>query len=198
MLYYLIQIAQGIAGHTPRRIRWWVGESVAQAIYWGWVEKRIATQKNMSVILDLPVRHPVVRLAARLSWRNYGRFIADFFDLPNHPSSYYLGLLNENSELGLQAIDAIDAMRGRGQGVMLTTGHYGSWDAAGVMVASRGSDLGPRGTGLRRAHQQFDPVTAQSRGTQYHSHRRFIAPHDARVAPGRGAGGPDGSPGGGR
>lgn len=141
MLYWLLLAAQRLAASIPQRVRWRIGGFVAETVYWLWPEKRRATQHNMSVILGLPITHPKVRRTARLSWRRYGSFTTDLFDHPNHPPSYFLARIRDGS--GPSAPDgtphilqALDEARAPGKGVLLVTGHYGNWDAAGILVAS--------------------------------------------------------------
>lgn len=145
MLYRLILIAQRLCGVLPRRARWFLGALIAQGIYWVWTEKRQATHFNMSVVLGLPSTDPAVRRTARLSWRNYGYYIADLFDVPNHPPSFYIEHLKDmtpappdpSGKLGVFVF--VDEARARQHGVMLTTGHYGNYDVAGMLIASHTS-----------------------------------------------------------
>lgn len=143
MLYVLMVIAQTLARIVPTRARWVIGGAVSEGIYWLWPAKRRATQQNMSVVLGLPVEHPEVRRVARLSWRNYGRFSSDLFDISNHTPGFYLDQLTDESgppapDGIMRAFTLIDESRARGKGVIITTGHYGTWDVAGVMAATRG------------------------------------------------------------
>lgn len=141
MLYWMMRAAQTVAGALPRRFRWMLGGLVVQTVYWLWPAKRLATQKNMSVVLDLPLHHPQVRRTARLSWRNYGRYIGDFFDQPNRPASYYLNQMRDATSTArdtngkLDTLIQLDQACAVGKGVLVTTGHYGNWDIAGVVVA---------------------------------------------------------------
>jgi lauroyl/myristoyl acyltransferase len=138
MLYRLTLFVQWLARVLPRSLRWGLAGGITQIVYWGWYEKRLATQKNMSVVLGLPRTDPRVRRAARLSWRNYGHYIADFFDLPNHDTSYYLNFFQSSSKWNPnKALDTVETAYKSGRGIMITTAHYGNWDIAGVMVASR-------------------------------------------------------------
>lgn len=138
MLYYLMRLGQRLAGVVPQRVRWWFGATIAEIIYWCWAEKRIATQKNMSIVLDLPLRHPQVRRTARRSWRNYGHYLVDFFDLPNHPPSYYRERTTDLSDDGQTLWQCIEAVRAAGHGAFITTGHYGNYDMAGVLAGISG------------------------------------------------------------
>lgn len=142
MLYWLMRTAQAVAGALPRRVRWMLGGLAVQTVYWLWPAKRLATQKNMSVVLNLPLHHPLVRRTARLSWRNYGRYIGDFFDQPNHPAAYYLEQLTDitpnppGATERMGAFAQLSVAHAVGKGVLITTGHFGNWDIAGVMVAA--------------------------------------------------------------
>ena len=145
MLYWLILIAQRLSSVLPRRARWFLGALIAQGIYWVWAEKRHATQFNMSIVLGRPTTDPLVRRTARLSWRNYGYYVGDLFDMPNHPPSFYIEHLKDltpaphdpTGKLG--AFVFVDEARAAQHGVMLTTGHYGNYDVAGMLIASHTS-----------------------------------------------------------
>jgi len=142
MLYRFFVTMQQLAGMIPRRVRWRIGGFLGQAAYWLWPAKRRATLQNMSVVLGLPVRHPRVQRTARLSWRNYGRFSGDLFDLPNHPPAFYINDITDLTgdpmpDGTMRAMHLVDEARALGKGVVITTGHYGNWDVAGMLVASR-------------------------------------------------------------
>ncbi len=135
MLYWLMVFAQRIAGVTPRRVRWFIGGAITELVYWVWREKRIATEKNMSVVLDLPKTHPKVRQYARLSWRNYGHYVADLFDITNHPPTYYfdhtINISNDDTSPDRRVL----AAHALGKGVFIATAHFGNWDIAGTLLA---------------------------------------------------------------
>ncbi len=137
MIYYMTRFGQRLAGIIPQNVRWALGGFFAQCAYWGWTSKRRATIFNYAVVLGLPASHPQVRRAARLSWRNYGRFLADFFDLPNHPASFFLEQITDVSEGGHTALETVAQARARGRGVLLISAHFGNWDYAGMLVASQ-------------------------------------------------------------
>src|SRR5579872_6895526 len=83
MDYWLTQSLVWAAGHTPRRPRMWLGGALCELVYLAWATKRRITIRNMAQVLGLSANHPRVRWTARRSWRNYGRYVADFFYLPN-------------------------------------------------------------------------------------------------------------------
>ncbi len=83
MVYYLIRFASWLAGKTPRRVRLSLAGVAAEAIYLGWVSKRRDTIANMARVLGTTRDDPRARRLARISWRNFGRYISDFIYMPN-------------------------------------------------------------------------------------------------------------------
>ncbi|HKD76685.1 MAG TPA: lysophospholipid acyltransferase family protein [Ktedonobacterales bacterium] len=137
MLYRLMRIAPHVTRMIPRHMRWRLGGIAAVLAYWFWPAKRLATQKNMSIVLGLPLHHPQVRRTARLSWYNYGRVVADYFDLANHSAADYLHSFDNTTYSVSIALDVVDSLRAQGHGIIISTAHYGNWDAAGIMIGSR-------------------------------------------------------------
>lgn len=136
MLYWLTRVLCWAAGHTPRRPRLLVAGALGELVYWLWAEKRRVTVRNMTQVLGLPPTHARVRWTARRSWRNYGRYVADFFYLPNTTVAAIAARLRDTAAPpGWSA--RMDAGRRDGSGALLVpTAHFGNWDVAGVMVGS--------------------------------------------------------------
>jgi KDO2-lipid IV(A) lauroyltransferase len=91
----------------------------------------------MSVVLDLPKQDRRVRTTARRSWYNYGRFIADAFDFGNHTAAAHLAAFTDPVDNASTAFATIDAACIQGRSLILVSGHYGAWEKAGILVASR-------------------------------------------------------------
>ena len=83
MVYYLARLANWLCGKTPRRLRLTVAGAITVLIYYGWFAKRRVTIENYAQIFGKPTSDPYVRKIARLSWRDFGRYISDFFYMPN-------------------------------------------------------------------------------------------------------------------
>ncbi len=136
MLYRLTRALCWAAGHTPRRPRLAVAGVLCEVVYWLWAEKRRVTIRNMAQVLGLPPNHPRVRWTARRSWRNYGRYVADFFYLPNATVPAIAARLRDVAPPPGWA-GQMDRGRAAGSGALLVpTAHFGNWDVAGVMVGS--------------------------------------------------------------
>jgi lauroyl/myristoyl acyltransferase len=135
MVYWLTQAASWLAGKVPRRLRLALAGSLTTLVYYVWVSKRRVTIANMARILGAQPNDPRARRLARASWRNYGRYISDFFYLPNATSQAVLARTRDVSG-GAGAFGRIDEALARDKGLIIVTAHYGAFDVAGVIVAA--------------------------------------------------------------
>ena len=134
-VYYLSRAGNVLAKWVPRDIRHALGFTAGTASYFGWRAKRLVTQQNMAQVAGRPHHHPYVRYLARMSWKNYGRYAADFMHFPHLDMNEVERHLRDLSEgeggwpaLMLEALD-------KGRGAIVTTAHFGSWDLAGAILA---------------------------------------------------------------
>jgi len=159
-VYWLVRSGIAVAGKTPLRVRYGIASTVTWASYLGWRSKRLATQENMAKVLGLPVSDTRVKRAALSSWSNYGRTAASLICLP------YLDMLEvaartEDLTEGMTWQESIKLAMAPGKGVIMTTGHFGSWDLAGA-IAARHVPLSaiadtfkdPRLNGLLQGHRR--------------------------------------------
>lgn len=135
MVYWLTRAATWLAGKTPRRARLVLAGPLTILVYALWAAKRRVTIANMAQVLGTTPGDPRARRLARDSWRNYGRYISDFFYLPNATAAEVVARTVDISG-GPGAYARIDAARARGKGLIITTAHYGAFDVAGVYVAA--------------------------------------------------------------
>lgn len=135
MVYYLIRFASWLAGRTPRPWRLRIAGTVTELIYWGWVSKRHVTIDNMAQILGTSPRDPRARRLARISWRNFGRYISDFISIPNTTRDEIVARVRDVTPPP-GAFALLDEARAHGKGVLLVSAHFGAYDVAGIAVAS--------------------------------------------------------------
>ena len=83
MVYYLTRFASWLAGRVPRPARLAIAGPITVLVYYAWAAKRRATIANMAQVLGVARSDPRAKRLARRSWRNYGRYVSDFFYLPN-------------------------------------------------------------------------------------------------------------------
>jgi KDO2-lipid IV(A) lauroyltransferase len=138
MIYWLTRAATTLAGRVPRRPRLWLAGSLATLVYSGWATKRRVTDANMAQILGTSPTDPRARQLARASWRNYGRYVSDFFALSGMGAA-------ARTEVSARWCDTspppgaypwFDEAQARGKGVLIVTPHFGAWDVAGIVVAN--------------------------------------------------------------
>ncbi len=138
MAYWFSRIATWLLARTPRAIRVPVASALTVLVYYGWISKRRATIANMAQVLGTTPDDPRARRLARDSWRNYGRYIADFLYASGRGAAAATeeleGLRDETPPPG--CVGLIDAARERGKGVIIVSAHFGNWDVAGMLLAS--------------------------------------------------------------
>ncbi|GAA3777232.1 phosphatidylinositol mannoside acyltransferase [Plantactinospora mayteni] len=88
----------------------------------------------MARVLGLPVSDLRVRRAALSSWSNYGRTAASLICLP------YLDMLDVDARTqdltqGMSWRECVRRAMAADKGMIITTGHFGSWDLAGAIAA---------------------------------------------------------------
>lgn len=135
MVYYLSRFASWLAGHVPRPVRLAVAGPITMLVYYAWVAKRRVTIANMAHVLGVPDNDPRARRLARQSWWNYGRYISDFFYLPNATFDELLARMKDVTPPP-GAFTLIDQALAPGKGAILVSFHFGAWDVAAVMVRS--------------------------------------------------------------
>jgi lauroyl/myristoyl acyltransferase len=131
-VYWLAHSGITVAGHTPRPVRHVLASTVTSASYLGWRSKRRITQENMAKVLGVPARDPAARRAALRSWRTAAALIC----LP------YEDMLDVDARLvdlteGASWHERLRSAMTPKTGTVITTGHFGSWDLAGALVARR-------------------------------------------------------------
>ena len=135
MVYWLTQFASWLAGKVPRRARLALAGPLTTLVYYLWASKRRVTIANMAQALGVTPAHPRARQMARQSWRNYGRYLSDFFYLPNATREQVLARLSDVTPAPGAFAGLAEAMAA-GKGLIIATAHFGAWDIAGVMVAA--------------------------------------------------------------
>lgn len=137
MIYWLLRSATWLAHRVPDRPRRVIGGFLCEVVYWCWPEKRRHTINNMAHVLGCSASDRRARRLARQSWGNYGRYLGDFFNFPNVTGPQMLEHLVDVSPAEGGWMQIAKEGLARGKGVIVATAHFGNWDVAGAMVASR-------------------------------------------------------------
>ncbi|MGZ3639388.1 MAG: lysophospholipid acyltransferase family protein [Ktedonobacterales bacterium] len=136
MVYYLMRLAHWLAGRVPRPVRLAIAGPLTVLVYYAWGAKRRVTIANMAQVLGTSPRDPRARKLARDSWRNYGYYLSDLFYLPNATQDEILGR-GQDTAPSPGSLDLIEEAQAAGKGVIVTSAHFGAWDVAAVVLASR-------------------------------------------------------------
>jgi lauroyl/myristoyl acyltransferase len=131
VVYWTTLLFSAIAGRVPRRARLAISGTLGVLTYRLWPSKRRVTIANMAQVLGRPTTDPQVRAFAQRSWRNYGRYVSEFFYLPNTTAAAVLARIQDTTPAPGWT-GRLDIALAHGRGVLVPTAHFGNWDAAGV------------------------------------------------------------------
>ena len=135
LVYYFSRFASWLAGRVPRPARLAIGGPLTVLVYYLWAAKRQATIANMAQVLGVSRSDPRAKRLARQSWRNYGRYISDFFYLPNATFDELVARMKDVTPPP-GSFGYIDQALAPGKGALIVSFHFGAWDVAAVMVRS--------------------------------------------------------------
>jgi KDO2-lipid IV(A) lauroyltransferase len=136
-VYYLARAGNAVSRLTPQPVRHGLGGMVGVASYVGWRSKRRITQLNMAQVTGRAVDDPYVKRLAMASWRNYGRYAADFMHFPHMNMEAVERRARDLSESEGGWPEHIKQALAGGHGMILATAHFGSWDMAGALFARK-------------------------------------------------------------
>ena len=118
-----------VVRYLPVNLCHWLGKIVGLIIYTFSKRDRQGLGINLSIALDRPADDPTVRKRVRQVFINYGRYMVDFFLLPQLPShkikKYFADIRGE--EILKNALK-------RGKGVILLSAHVGNWEIGGTLL----------------------------------------------------------------
>lgn len=133
MVYYLTRFASWLTARVPRPARLAIAGPLTVLVYYAWAAKRRATIANMAQVLGVSRSDPRAKRLARRSWRNYGRYVSDFFYLPNATFDELVARMKDVTPPP-GAFGFIDQALAPGKGALIVSFHFGAWDVAAVMV----------------------------------------------------------------
>lgn len=134
-IYLLARSVNTLARWTPQSAKHALGASIGAASYLGWPSKRQVTRLNMAQITGRPAHDPYVQRLAFASWRNYGRYAADFMSFPYLNIAHIERHMHDLSEGEEGWKGHIRATLQAGRGAIIATAHFGNWDIAGALAA---------------------------------------------------------------
>lgn len=113
----------------PRAVSYAIGHVGASIVARAHPESTAALVDNLRAVFP-DATESALRLRAVEIYRSYTRDVIDFLrSIERTPA------LTELFEYGDEARQRIDRMRARGRGVLLLSGHYGNWEAGGILMS---------------------------------------------------------------
>lgn len=139
MRYWLLRAATWLAARVPRGARISVAGALTTLVFYLWRSKQRATVANMTQIIGAGENDPYAFRLARDSWRDHGRYISDFLALSARPERVRDYVLShwKDEVIAPGSLGLLDVARAEGKGVLIVTCHFGAWDIAGLITASR-------------------------------------------------------------
>ena len=91
---------------------------------------------NLSVALDRPIGDPLVRRTARQVFVNYGRYMVDFFLIPQLPPKRM-----RQCFAYVKGEEILQRALAKGRGAILLSAHVGNWEIGGSMLSASNYSL---------------------------------------------------------
>jgi KDO2-lipid IV(A) lauroyltransferase len=134
-VYYLARAGNAVSRWTPQAARYALGNIIGLVSYLGWPSKRRITRLNMAQVTGRETDDPYVKRLAMVSWRNYGRYAADFMHFPHINMDAVERQAHDMSDCAGGWQEYVKQALAGGHGAILATAHFGSWDMAGALFA---------------------------------------------------------------
>lgn len=116
----------------PRPARFAVATMLGELLYWVLPGKRASTLANMRQVLGPDAPEPLVRLIAKRSFRNFGKYLAEFSHLPRWRDGDLEQLVSS-----VAGWEHVDEALSDGKGAIFVTPHFGNWDVGGWYFGRR-------------------------------------------------------------
>ena len=134
-LYWFARGGSELARWVPETVRHGLGAAIGVGSYLGWHSKRRVTQQNMAIVTGRSIDDPYVYHMARASWRNYGRYAADFINFANVDMAIVEPTIRDMTQGVNYWSEYLECALQAGRGVIIATAHFGNWDIAGAVLA---------------------------------------------------------------
>lgn len=115
--------------YLPIRLCHWLGTMVVLLVYIFSKQDREGLAYNLSLALERPPRDPFIQRTVRRIFLNYGRYMVDFFLIPQLPpykvKRFFADIRGEN---------ILKEALAKGKGAIFVSAHIGNWEIGGSLL----------------------------------------------------------------
>ncbi|MCX5668352.1 MAG: lysophospholipid acyltransferase family protein [Candidatus Omnitrophica bacterium] len=132
IFYILYRIGQVLALNLPLKLSYRVAVALADIHYCLGFRERFSVTENLKTILAGPSRDDGLRQAAKDVFRNFAKYLVDFFRFSKMDAEYVKRFIKME---GLSNIE--DALK-YGKGVIILSAHLGNWELGAFAMGTLG------------------------------------------------------------
>ncbi|MEI7553829.1 lysophospholipid acyltransferase family protein [Candidatus Chlorohelix sp.] len=132
---YAFKLVSWISYLSPDWLRYGFAAIGGEIYYWAARGHSHYSDLSMQIVLGEPKINKRVRMISRRCFRNYVKYMTDFFRVNHLTGDDY------HKVTGTGGWEYIEQAIAPGKGVMLVTPHFGNWDVSAMLVGKRGYKL---------------------------------------------------------
>ncbi len=130
--YYIYRLGQWLVSILPTKAAYAFAVLISDIHFLFSKTDREAVRTNLRAVVGKNVSQKMVREV----FRNFGRYLVDFFTMTKKVSLRYI-----QEHVECVNVEHIDHVLKKGKGVILVSAHVGNWEMAGAVVSSLGYPL---------------------------------------------------------
>lgn len=142
--YFLYWLSLCFVRTFPRRVCMRVADWIGDLYYLFSRKSKRAVRSNLARVLGKDPSSPEVVRASRRTFRNFGKYLADFFIGGVKPVETLLSFVT------IHGLENVGRALERGKGAILLSAHLGNWELGGMLIAASGYPV----TAVALAHEQ--------------------------------------------
>jgi len=132
IFYILYRIGQALALTFPLKVSYRMAVVLADIHYLLGFKERISVTENLKTILAKSAQDEELRHAAKDVFRNFAKYLVDFFRFSSMTPGYIKGFIKLEGESNIE-----DALK-YGKGVILLSAHLGNWELGAFALGTLG------------------------------------------------------------
>ena len=130
--YPLLRAGSALAASLPRKVSYWLASVLSGVAFIVMPDKRRGASENVSRVIGKPPESPEAKALARLMFRSYALYWADFFGLNGRTRGRVREIVRT------EGLEHLKEALSRGKGALLVTAHIGNWDMGGAALVETG------------------------------------------------------------